>query len=243
MLAGCYLWVLDQIKVVSFCKGGGGLRESEKQRKNLKQAPHPAQSPTWGSISPPWDHHLSQKSRVRHLTDWATQAPQVSFLFPSYNVLVSKRILICIKCAFHIKGDNPRTFLLCPFIQWFTIGWFLNVESALHFQLQKKLELDIVSLLCIARFGFPIFILDFFKSVFMTETGLSFHFSTWPWYQDWIVLKKWVQLITGKMLHVPWRNQQPHNWGCLIVWAWGTPSCAPNWLNVEPAGGSKQLAT
>ena len=61
------------------CKCGEGQRETE--RENLKQAPGSAWSPTWGSISRPTGRSRPEpESRVRRLTDGATQAPPLGLL-------------------------------------------------------------------------------------------------------------------------------------------------------------------
>ena len=52
-----------------------GRGAEKREKENPKQAPHLAQSPSWGSISRPWDHDLSHPE-LGLLTDWATQAPQ-----------------------------------------------------------------------------------------------------------------------------------------------------------------------
>ena len=51
--------------------------EGQGERENPKQASHWAQSLTRGLIPWPWDHWSELISRVRHLTDWATQAPSL----------------------------------------------------------------------------------------------------------------------------------------------------------------------
>ena len=66
---------------------GEGQRERETQ--NLKQAPGSelsAQSPMWGSNPPTVRSWPKPKSRVRCLTDWATQAPLQISLFFFFNV-------------------------------------------------------------------------------------------------------------------------------------------------------------
>lgn len=42
----------------------GEEQRKERDRKNLKQAPRSAWSPTWGAISQPWDHDLSQTQEL-----------------------------------------------------------------------------------------------------------------------------------------------------------------------------------
>ena len=56
--------------------GRGREKERERERQNPKQAPHPVQSLTRGSISGAVRSRLEPKSRVKCVTDRATQAPQ-----------------------------------------------------------------------------------------------------------------------------------------------------------------------
>ena len=49
-------------------------RSRETARENPKQAPH-CQCTAWRGLNS-WDHDLSQKSRARHSTNWATHVPQ-----------------------------------------------------------------------------------------------------------------------------------------------------------------------
>ena len=55
--------------------------EGQRGRENLKQAPCPVQSPTWGSFPALWDHDLSQNQESdAHLTE-PPGAPSGIFLF------------------------------------------------------------------------------------------------------------------------------------------------------------------
>ena len=47
-----------------FGREHGGEGQRDGGRENLKQAPHPTQSLTWGSISWPWDHDMSWNQEV-----------------------------------------------------------------------------------------------------------------------------------------------------------------------------------
>ena len=53
--------------------------EGQRERENLKKALYTVRSPTWGLISPPWDHDLSWN---QELDTWVSHsgAPKMLFL-------------------------------------------------------------------------------------------------------------------------------------------------------------------
>ena len=89
----CLLIILDSTSRREGWRGREGGRQGEREieKENLKQAPCSVQSLMQGSIPRPWDHDLSQKSRVRCLTNWATQTPLLCFILMFVCLLVYKR--------------------------------------------------------------------------------------------------------------------------------------------------------
>lgn len=69
-----------------------------------EQVLHPTWTPMRGWISQPWDHNMTQKSRVERLIDWATQVP-LHFLFQTgyytyLEIIFIKKILFPIIIIF-----------------------------------------------------------------------------------------------------------------------------------------------
>lgn len=61
--------------LVSFFKARVSRRKGQRVKENPKQTPHSVQSTTPCSVSQPWNHELSQKSRVTRLAEWPTRHP------------------------------------------------------------------------------------------------------------------------------------------------------------------------
>ena len=94
-----------------------GEGQRQKERENLKQTPCWAQSPTLGSISWSWDHDLSWKSRVGHLTNSAAQVPP-SFHFFKWENKEPKRQDEYLKLHSNSEKEPiiPRVYLTSPLI-------------------------------------------------------------------------------------------------------------------------------
>ena len=140
-----------------------GWAEREGERESQAGSPLLAQSPTWGLIPRTIRSWPELKSRVGHLTNWATQAPQdcyflltnrslyywgMTFFIPGnihcseiyfawYWQNHSNFLLISVSMAylFHCFACNfsVSLYLKCVFCMQHTVGSFIQSDNLWHF--------------------------------------------------------------------------------------------------------------
>ena len=83
------------------------VREGQRKRETLRQAPHPAQNLTWGSVSQPWDRDLSQN---QELNAWPTEPPRCPSLNHFWSFLPNfwERIFLRICATLKWKAHLPH---------------------------------------------------------------------------------------------------------------------------------------
>ena len=87
-----------------------GEGQKKRKRENLKQAPHPVQSPTEGSISQMWDHDLNWNQE-----SMPTESPRCPYTFIS----IDNSPLYWYKINLFISGWNSLLWkLLCLILIW-----------------------------------------------------------------------------------------------------------------------------